>query len=199
MTKSNANKETLTLAGIRRDLRLVAKNQLSNTEDWCLPPMVAMALLAVILGKALHLAVGLVVGLGALYFLIRYVIALRAYRAQRRELDQLLERGDISISLETLSHVADEVIYEPSTSFDRRRSLKEITVYYFLSGAGWREARVGYHYAWSREFSLSGEGLRNISLPGNEFYYVTLQGHSEISYIYPCKLFRPGVELACGK
>ena len=195
MTKYHANKETLTLAGIRHDLRLVAQGRIYNSADWCLPPMLAMAVLAVILGKALHFTIGLVLGLGALTFFIRYVIALRAYLAQKRELNQLLERGDISISLETLSHVADEVIYEPGSSLDRRRLMKEITVYYFLSGAGWREASAGRHYAWSREFHLSDEGLRNISLPGNEFYYVTLQGHSEISYIYPCKLFRPGVEL----
>ena len=45
------------------------------------------------------------------------------------------------------------------------------------------------HYDWSKEYNLSSEGLKNISVEGNEFFYVSLQGHPDVAYVYPCKFF----------
>ena len=106
----------------------------------------------------------------------------------------MLQRGDISISIEELSHITRETIHEPhfvrSGTRIRRASTREVTMYYFMSGGSWRCPNLSKHYEWSKEYYLSSQGLENISIQGDKFYYVALQGHHDISYVYPCKLFR---------
>ena len=45
------------------------------------------------------------------------------------------------------------------------------------------------HYVWSKDYCLSSKGLDNISLQGDEFFYISLRGYYNVAYIYPCKLF----------
>ena len=63
-----------------------------------------------------------------------------------------------------------------------------------MSGGGCR-IPDGTLYAWSRDYYISQNGLQNISLPGDEFYHITLQGYSDIDYAYPCKSFTLGEDL----
>ena len=75
------------------------------------------------------------------------------------------------------------------------RDTKEVKFYYFSAGRSWRVPSTGCHYKWSKDYYFTTQGLLNISVSGNEFFYVSLQGHFEISYIYPCKFFTLSEEL----
>ena len=80
----------------------------------------------------------------------------------------------------------------------RTYSTKEAIFFHFEGGSTWRVPsfpKFVKHYEWSREFSLSSEGLYNTSLKGNEFYFVAIQGASEVTYIYPCKFFELSEQL----
>jgi hypothetical protein len=104
-------------------------------------------------------------------------------------IDDGLERGEISIGVEKLSSIRQEEIYEPHHIGRRAQTTKTVTFYYFESGIQWREPSIARHYQWSKEYYISSKGLENISISGDEFYYVVLQGNPDIAYIYPCKNF----------
>ena len=81
------------------------------------------------------------------------------------------------------------VIYEPHLVGRRSNTIKTITLYHFDGGSSWRLPPFDKHYEWSRDFYISPKGLENISIKGDEFYFVSLQAHHDIAYIYPCKNF----------
>ena len=189
-------KEKLTLEGIQYDLKRIAHAQRSNHADRqeiFIVPLLVIAAYVGIFWKAIWLA--LVLLLPAAYLIYRYVILRKEYVHVERAINETLDRGDISISVEKLSHVANEVIYQPHHSrgiLGRGRHThltKEVTYYYFINGGRWMVPSFSKHYEWSGEFYMSKGGLANISLSGDEFFYVTLQGYHEISYVYPCKIF----------
>ena len=184
-------KETLTLSGITHDLKTVAYNNLSNAEEWRLSYIVSITVIAITVGALLKaLWPGLLIFAVAAYHIVRYVMELRKYIASRNAIDSVIHRGDISISVEQLSHIADETIYEPHQHGKHSHATKQITVFYFNSGASWKVPDIYQrHYEWSREFHLSSEGLKNVSVAGNDFFYVSLQGYPHVVYVYPCKLF----------
>ena len=70
---------------------------------------------------------------------------------------------------------------------DYKKELKSVTNFdeYFMM----LNRFVEKHYSWSKDFYLSSKGLENISMKGDEFYFVSLQSHHDIAYIYPCKNF----------
>jgi hypothetical protein len=119
---------------------------------------------------------------------VKYYVAVRDYKMQKDAIKNILDRGDVCISVEKLSHIAEDTIYEPHRGRRRVHSTKIVTFYYFTSGGRWR-VPSGEHYEWSGDYRLSSKGLENVSLVGDEFYYVSLQGYHEVSYIYPCKYF----------
>ena len=183
-------KEKITLEAIKQDLMKMVNFQLSNKNDWRFSYIVPITLLAVMAGVLLkNVIVGLLIFAVAAYHIVRYVIEYREHKKSKLAIISLVERGEISISNEVFSHIANETIYEPHRVGRRARATKVITVYYFNSGSSWRVPNVDKHYAWSKEFYISSKGLENISISGNEFYIVSLQSHHEIAYIYPCKNF----------
>ena len=183
-------KEKITLEAIKQDLMKMVNFQLSNKNDWRFSYIVPITLLAVMAGVLLkNVIVGLLIFAVAAYHIVRYVIEYREHKKSKLAIISFVERGEISISNEVFSHIANETIYEPHRVGRRARATKAITVYYFNSGSSWRVPNVDKHYAWSKEFYISSKGLENISISGNEFYIVSLQSHHEIAYIYPCKNF----------
>ena len=187
-------KERLTLEGIKKDLSKAASSQMRNKDDWRLSYIIPINMLAIMLGILLNsMLVGLLISSLSGYHIYRYVAETREYNKQKKALSEDLERGDISISTEILSHVAEETIYEPQSRYWwgrlRHHMTKTITVFYFEGGASWRVIKTCKHYGWSREHYISTVGLKNIAVAGNEFFAVRLQKHPEVSYIYPCKLF----------
>ena len=199
-------KEKLTLEAIKQDLMKTVRFQLSNKTDWRFSYIVPITLLAVMIGILLkNVLIGLLIFSIAAYHIVRYVIEYRAYSQKKNAVISMIEREEISISNEIFSHIATETIYEPHRVGRRalateiiyaplragRRALatKTITVYYFNGGSSWRLPSVAKHYDWSKDFYISSKGLENISISGDEFYFVSLQANHEVAYIYPCKNF----------
>ena len=183
-------KEKLTLEAIKQDLMKTVGFQLSNKTAWRFSYIVPITLLAVMVGVLLkNVIVGLLIFSIAAYHIVRYVIEYRAYSQKKNAVILMIEREEISISNEILSHIATETIYEPHRVGRRALATKTITVYYFNGGSSWRLPSVDKHYDWSKDFYISSKGLENISISGDEFYFVSLQTNNEVAYIYPCKNF----------
>ena len=193
MEANNLTKDKLTLSNIKQDLDKVAYVGISNVDEWRSAYYVPITMIAIIVGVLLKSVwIGILIFSVAAYHIVMYVMAHNKYCAQRKTVKDILDRGDISISVEKLSSISEETIYEPHMHHGFHRahsdSLKEVTFFYFESGVRWRVPDC-QHYEWSAECYLSSTGLKNISVEGNEFFFVTLQGHSEVAYVYPSKLF----------
>ncbi|MBQ8432758.1 MAG: hypothetical protein IJX28_07720 [Clostridia bacterium] len=183
-------KEPLTLKNITEDLRSIAFCHLTNAEDWRFSFIVPITALAVLLGILLkNLWIGLLIFSVAAYHIVRYAMECKDYKAKERAIANVLDRGDVSVCVEVLSHIAEETIYEPHSHGRHSHATKTVTLLHFTSGSSWRIPAVDRHYEWSQEYSVSSKGLENISVEGDEFFCVSLQGHHQISYVYPCKFF----------
>ena len=191
-------KQTLTLEYIRNDLRYIARINRSRASPILETLGGIFGILTVfwfILFPTLPLP-GIALGAFAIFFIVRYIKDARPCYADAKALRCALTCADISIDVEAFSHTARETIIEPHSYTGHANLTKYIPVVYFLSGASWRIPFVsGRLYKWSKTHSLSLEGLENISLEGDEFYYVSLQGHPNVSFIYPCKFFVLAKEL----
>jgi hypothetical protein len=113
----------------------------------------------------------------------------RDYKANMQRITDGIQRGDVSITTERFSHAATETIIEPHQTLTKTKITSIATFFYFEAGRRWRVPKVDKHYKWSKEYYVSTKGLENISLQGDEFFYVSLQGNFDIAYIYPCKNF----------
>lgn len=183
-------KEKITLQAVKQDLTAFAIFLQSNKAEWRFAYIIPITLIAVIMGIVLgNVWIGALIFLPSVYHIVRYVIDYRDYKAKKSALLSVIDRGDVSVSIEKLSHIAKETIYEPHRHSKGSHSMREITVYYFEGGASWRAPNFYKYYAWSKDFYISPTGLENISLCGDEFFYVSLQGYHDIAYIYPCKSF----------
>ena len=183
-------KEKITLEAIKQDLLKIVNFQLSNKADWRFSYIIPITILAVMVGVYFkNIFVGVLVFSIAAYHIVRYTIEYKEYKINENAIISLIERGEISIATEIFSHIANETIYEPHRVGRRTNATKTITVYYFDGGASWRVPTVERHYSCSKDFYISSKGLGNISIKGDEFYFVSLQSHHDIAYIYPCKNF----------
>lgn len=183
-------KEKILLSNIIQDLKIVADFQISNTADRRLVYIIPATLLSVILGfLSKNFWIALAIFTVAAYHIVRYAIEYKDYRAQKKSINDVLERGDVSVSVEQLNSISEELIYEPHRNLTNTKLARATTFYYFASGKSWRVPNVLKHYKWSMEYYVSTEGLKNISIEGDEFYFVSLQGNHNIAYIYPCKNF----------
>ena len=187
-------KETLTLDAIKKDLKLIIDKQYSNkSERWIFATLyLTMATVGIgVLFKDAIPAILFFLLLGT-YPIWRYVKERRAYSANKKALLETWRRAQISITVLKFSHKSEELIYEPHyhTASNDAHSCKPIHVYYFENGASWRLPIVWCHYKWSKEFSLSPQGLDNLAYKGSEFYFVRLQAQQDIAYVYPCLMFQ---------
>jgi len=183
-------KDAVLLANIKQDLKIIIKNQIHNTADRRLSFIVPFTLLAILSGVFLkNIWIVLLFFSVAAYHIVRYVIEFRSYILQKRAIVEAIDRADISVSTEQFDHIADETVYEPHTFGMRGKVVKTVKYYYFASGRKWRLPVTDKHYAWSKNYYISSKGLENISIQGDDFYYISLQGYPDIAYIYPCKNF----------
>lgn len=96
-------KDKITLDAIKQDLKKIVGWQMSNQEDWRLSRVIPIALLAIMLGILLQRVwVGVLVFLFATPHMVRYVIECKEYKAKKKAVLALIERGDVSISVESL-------------------------------------------------------------------------------------------------
>ena len=183
-------KEILKLSNVITDLRKIADFQDDNTSEGKLAYIVPIAMVAVMVGAVLQLVwLGILIFLIDVPIIIGYIRDRRAYYTRKKALTEVIARADVSISVERLSHIAEEVIYEPHVYRGHRHTTKLVTLFHFESGVAWRVPDFIKHYPWSKEYQLTPRGLENISVEGNEFYLISLQGYHEIAYIDPCKFF----------
>ena len=182
-------KEKITFKNIQQDFCRIVKWQLENKLEWRMCSIVPITVIAVIFGFATHrLWVGMVVFLAAGYHIFHLIKDIKEYFVKKRLVKDYLNRNDISISTEKFSHTAQETIYEPHIGFRRIHKTKTVKMYYFRA-VSWRDPIFADHYLWSKDFSISSSGLENISIVGDEYFYISLQKYKNIAYIYPCKYF----------
>ena len=198
-------KEKLTLGAIKQDLMKILNSQVSSKADWRFSYIVPITFLAFLSSAFLkNIFIGLLIFSVSVYHFVRFVIEFKEYRSKKAVIVSMIERGEISISIKRFSHIANETIYEPHHGwkittlrrmFVRSHAKKTITVYHFDGGKSWRLPRVDKHYSWRKDFYISSKGLENISITGDEFYFISLQAHHDIAYVYPCKNFELDVTL----
>jgi len=193
-----AKKETVTLQNIKEDLnKLIAFRSSIKAENF-LGGAFGFTLLSLLLGILTKLVwLGVLLFLPALILFVIYGVSIKKVVAQKAALRKISSREDILISVERLSHISEEEIYEPYISHKRAHSFKTVKFFCF-SAIRWRLlsypvdrylAKNFVHYSWSKEHSFSPRDLENTSLQGDEFYYVSLKNHPDVAYIYPCKYF----------
>ena len=183
-------KETLTMEAIKTDLIKIVNYQVSNKADWRFSYIVPLTALAILLGLfTKNILIGIAIFCIAAYHIVRFIMESKAHKIQKAAILSVIARGEISVSTETFSHIANDVIYEPHRVGGRGKLTKTVTLYHFNGGSSWRAPLFAKHYEWSKEYYISPKGLENISIEGDEFYFVSLQSYHDISYIYPCKNF----------
>ncbi|MBQ7968550.1 MAG: hypothetical protein IJ292_01875 [Clostridia bacterium] len=183
-------KEQLKIENIKRDLISRAYFKNSNISEWrsrFFVPLIAIVVIICLFFEKKWICIPFL--LPAVYHIVIYIREHKAYAAQRREIADVINRGDVSIARYKLSHIATETIYEPHSTGRRVSAYKEIKIFYFTEGGSWRLPNFARHYGWSKDYYMSSVGLENISLQGDEFYYVSFAGDYDIAYIYPCKFF----------
>lgn len=185
-------KETLTLKGISYDLKKMAEFQISIIEEWRFIFILSFAILGVCFIFPKWYIISAASFLACIYHIVRYVIEYKKYIRQIKAIFKMIDRGDICIYLEKFSHKSEEIIYEPHTHLYRKHShgSRPVELFYFMSGRSWRIPHsIHTHYKWSKDFYITSQGLFNISSVGDEFYYISLNGYYDISYVYPCEQF----------
>lgn len=183
-------REVIKAQNVREDLLKVVGDVMTDTADWRFTFIVPTAAIAIILAIILkNVWIGLAISVFPLYHVVRYAIDTANHIKATNEIEAAVARDEFSVSLEKLSHISTETIYEPHKGISRPRMTKTVKFYYFKSGASWRVPQVECHYEWSRELYQSSHGLENISLTDDEFYLVSLKMNPSITYAYPKKLF----------
>lgn len=176
-------KDIITLEAIREDLYRIVKWQFSVICQWRLPFIGAFSVIAILLGLVFRsLWVGLAVFSVAAYQIVRFILAYKEVLAKKKAVKNISKREDIWISDRKLSHIAKNVVLEPHISY-RGSAFKEITMYYFDGSFSWRAPGFGRYYAWSENHTVL------VASDGDVCYCVSLQGHDDVAYIYPCKHF----------
>ena len=189
-------KDKILPENVKKDLLKVAADEWrvksDRREAWIIAPL----MIAAGLGSSLqNVWVALPFILFAAYHVIRYIPECLESAATKKKIRAAMERCDFSVSVERLSHVSTETVWEPHSRVGRSRKTKVITVFYFLSGISWRLPSAALHYEWSTEMKLSGKGMMNTSVRDNDFYVITLKGYPSVAYVYNTKLFELGAGL----
>ena len=185
--------DMITLDNIKVDLSLVNDLSFENITRWRLAFILPMTLIAILLGLVSFIVfaniwIGVLLFLIPLYHIIQYLIACKKYISQKKAICETVTREDICISVEQLSHISRETIYEPYSSL-RGHATKEVSFLNFRSSRRWRLLSGGKFYKWSKEHYMSAYGIESTSIPGDEFFLISLQLYQNIACIYPCKYF----------
>ena len=127
--------------------------------------------------------IGLLISIGALYNAVRLVQKIMVFRKNKAE----IEKGGFVIDTDILSHIAEEIIYEPHIAGrerSRRTRLHRTVTFFYFNNCKFRQCFFG-GFEWSKEYHLSRNGLQNISLPGDEFFVAIRNTDGEVGQIYP--------------
>ena len=191
-------KETIMFDNIKQDFLDLVKFNFNVKNDWRLFFIFLGTLSSIIffllfwaIGEIfLGLIVSLVIFILPAYNIIRIIRPYIYYKSMSKYLQSITDREQFSISVENLSHITKEQIYEPHLGVLRLRMYTYKEVCFFHFGVGeWRLPEMKY-YRWSNELYMGPKTLETNSTKGDEFYYISLQGYSDVTFVYPCKFFR---------
>ena len=183
-------KDKITLSAVKEDLLKLERFKMGERAKYRLGTIIPFALFSSVIGFGFNNAiVGAVLFAIPAYQIIRLLIEYAKYCRHKKAIRFIMMREDVSISTEVFSHLAEEIVFEPHFVGTRLHLSKVISKYYFKNGIGWREPFGYTHYEWSKNYNVTPKGLENISVSGDGFYYIHLQGNTDIAYIYPCKNF----------
>ena len=189
-------KEALKLDNVKRDLEMSLRFYASVLFDRHLDPVIGCVIIGAMLGFVFQrFWVALLPSPYAIYHLCRYIPKYRKHRKKVAYLKDSLRHRKLNISVKTLSSVQTRTIYEPHSGRKYRHALKDATFFHFTCGTTWRVPTFAKYYDWSHEFYLSFEGLQNIAVKDNEYFYIALKDHPDIAFTYPAKFFTLGEEL----
>ena len=180
-------KERLTLENIKKDLHLSTGGKGTKDVDRYVSVMLSTVLLSVVFYFGLKMVwFGTAALLLAAYFVVRLCLIQMKKDLADKQVEGTDDRLDIAISVEKLSHFSAET---ETTHFGGRTHYSEVWWLNFMSGVSWKIPKGGMLYSWSKEYYLSPTGMKNIAVPGNEYYFVTLQRNAGVSFVYPCDFF----------
>jgi len=133
------------------------------------------------------------------YHVVRVIMEAHQNHTAKKLLRRAIDRGDFFVSVQELDHIGCETVYEPNLRVHwevvNRHCMRAAEFFYFSSGAKWRMPKIEY-YSWNKNAHMSKTGLKNTSLPGNEFYLIALPEDHEISFVYNTKMFQLGDEFS---
>ena len=195
-------KEKITLFAVKEDLMKNVRSMLLVRVEARLLYIIPFTLISLLLYPLTYnIYVCLAVFTLALYHIVRFMIEYVEIKKKKNAVLSVNLRGGLSVTTETLSHIAREEAHEPNIRpffggdiseiiRGRSRSSREITVFHFRGGPSWRvPSKIREHYSWSKELYTTSQGIENLSLMGDEFFFIKLQSDPSVSYIYPCKTF----------
>ena len=183
-------KEILTLQNAVGDLKTGTDLKFFRIRIWRLCFIIPLSLIALIDSLWIRsIWICLPTSILAVYHIARFLMAANQWWAEKKMIREAAECGEITVSIETVSHIAEETVYEPHLSLRGSRASKQVSMFYFQSGGSFRLPEAEIHYSWSNEHYISTKGLINITCSGDEFYLVSLMRNREIAYVYPCKSF----------
>ena len=192
-TEAEMVKETLTDSIIKKDAVNYLKWQVDKKEDTALMdsyfiyPLTLFPFLWIIYGWLIGV---LVLGIAVLLFI--------PYLKQRKKLkkeEKWAEGLEFEVRKEPLISTYTEEVYEPhyhsygviGNRRHRRDNYKRVIFLCFATGK-WRVPDD--NYTWSKEMKMSGAGVENSSVPGDEFWVITVKGGGDVFAAYNTKLFK---------
>lgn len=185
------HKEKLTLENVKKDFLSLESHYFWNIVDWHATYILPYLLLTVVIGVFLRsISLCILTALPIVYHAVRLYKEWKEHNEVKKAIQSITDRTQVSVSIEKFSHIAEEIVYEPHSFVSRRRyKMRPVDFMHFMSGAAWRVPSFHRHYNWSSDNYITLKGLDNISTLGEEYFFVSIQNQSKISYVYPCELF----------
>ena len=177
-------KEILTNEQIIRDLLRMDAGRTSHESD--LFPYIPLSLMLGLIGQLLldRWWIGVIFGSIAILLSLRLIPDAKAAKARK----QSILDGGFTVLSDTLNAIEEDVP-ERRYSYSRGKSYISHADDFHFSSACWRVRRTQRFYEWSELYCLSLKGLKNTSIPGDEFYVVVIGNDPHITCAYNKKLF----------
>lgn len=175
-------KEVLTKENIAKDVLAHVRKKAAHGRMYFLDILLAVIVGAIFMTLASYWKMGLALFILAMACLLMYIPKIRQEALERKTALQ----GDFTVIKDRLSHIGEETICEPRRVGSRYQTIKSAAFLYFPCGQ-WRITSP--NYTWSKTFYMSGQGIENTSLVGDEFYLAVLNSTGEICAVYNTKFF----------
>ena len=178
-------KEKLTKEQIQSDLLLHEKRRFWDRSRWLVDCAIGFALIPIpfcVLFQTLWIALPFGLMIAVLVGVLLRELTVWHLRSKR------IRAGAFTVGTGSYSGTADEWLFRPSIGRGRFCFHDRVRFWQFSNGQ-WQVFFPANHYAWSKLYAMSHQGLENVTLEGDEYYTVCLLGDTDLGYVYPTKLF----------